>query len=222
MWKVAAIAVVLVGCGTALDEHGDPLGQLHAEPAHANPRLRTRMRQHGEDLRQIEDLLLRDRLAEARVLAFWLARPVDEPALAATPDEAAVLATNARRLGAARTTTEGMWLAAQVAGACGACHARMEVTARFERDVIVPDDGPARHRWAADRLWDGIVGASGMQWRAGLAVFARDLAGYRVAAIAEHALVEDVDRASTYGRLRIACMTCHAVRDQPARVAVDR
>jgi len=89
-------------------------------------------------------------------------------------------------------------------------------THAFERDTIAPgvdftsESHIRRHRWAADRVWDGVVGSSELQWRAGLEMFTRDIAGYRVHEVATRALASAPDeRAEMYRELLVSCMACH-------------
>jgi cytochrome c553 len=56
--------------------------------------------------------------------------------------------------------------------ACGSCHMAVGVTVEFD-DVAMPSDkektGPhmERHQWAADRMWEGLIGPSKMAWSRG-------------------------------------------------------
>lgn len=199
------LVLLAVACAPrhAEDRHA-PLGATHAERAGAShARLRTRMRHHGDDLRQIEVVLRHGKLAEAKALAFWLAREDPDVTLATRALHAAT-----DRAGALRAT-------ARIAAACGNCHVRIGVPA-FARDPRPPDDDGtaaarvARHRWAAARVWDGVVGAAEPPWRAGLEVFAADLGGYRVQRVAARVLEGGYeDRATAYGDLLVACTACH-------------
>jgi hypothetical protein len=95
----------------------------------------------------------------------------------------------------------------------------------------VPPDEPTiearmvRHRWAADRLWEGVVGNSNRAWREGLEVlvtapldddsenarFARKLQRQAIEALAPSPgpLVE---RGASYGEILVTCASCHAAR----------
>jgi hypothetical protein len=87
----------------------------------------------------------------------------------------------------------------------------------------------ARHQWAADRLWEGMVGAADESWQAGLDVLARAplpspspsadqvVLATRLQRLAEHARAtlptEGLDqRAATYGEILVVCAGCHATR----------
>jgi cytochrome c553 len=98
----------------------------------------------------------------------------------------------------------------------------------------------ARHAWAADRLWDGLVLPSNAAWEGGADAFAGvpldtdDLAfdnpeGVRALANRTHELgrragleTEPSLRARTYGELLSACAACHQMTGQePAIKKLD-
>lgn len=84
----------------------------------------------------------------------------------------------------------------------------------------------ARHQWAADRLWEGIVGPSDSHWRSGLYVLAnthltsievdRPALANRMRTLALDAYNVPAkslaERAATYGELLVTCAQCHASR----------
>ena len=94
-----------------------------------------------------------------------------------------------------------------------------------------------RHLWAADRLWEGLVGPSEEAWRAGALAMAEtqaELASeFRASSAAGRigAFLEEVsllakeavdaegleDRADVYGRLLGTCDRCHSVNWIPGR-----
>lgn len=68
--------------------------------------------------------------------------------------------------------------AAGMAGTCGECHAAVGGGPRLSLEASPPPNEPSgphmlRHLWAADRLWEGIIGPSDELWDLG----ARELAG---------------------------------------------
>jgi cytochrome c553 len=218
MTAFVCLLVLVLGCARSLDERSDVIGQVHVthDRSTASARLRSDMRHHFDDLRHIGSLLRAGRLAEAKAIAFWLTRSLREPRVQAQTAESSRLNAAARELVAAPTLASAVRSEARIADACGDCHARTGARAAFERDTIPPRDDLTlasrmrRHRWAADRVWDGIVGASTVQWRAGLEVFTEDIGGHRVHEVATRALTSTSDeRAAIYGELLVSCMTCH-------------
>jgi len=132
-------------------------------------------------------------------------------------------------------TELGASAVAHVAAACGSCHRAMKKGPSYTVGSGPPaGDSPVatrmiRHRWAADRLWDGLVGPSDESWQAGAAVL-------RDAPLFTDALTRDVEqydevtklawevhedgalayttrdqgrRAEQYGELLSTCATCH-------------
>jgi hypothetical protein len=212
--RVALLALI-AGCASTSDVSHEPRHERATSHDEIGVRARSTMRLHEGDLRHIDALLRRGHLREAKTHAFWLTRPHKRKMVAAWPAETARLRDSAWTLVAAETLEHAARASAGVAAACGGCHTVAGATAMFERDVRSPrDDGSAasrlrRHRWAAERIWDGTVGGSEVQWHAGLQVFANDLAGYRVQQIAIRALAGTDDRERVHAELRAACLTCH-------------
>ena len=75
----------------------------------------------------------------------------------------------------------------------------------------------ARHAWAADRLWEGVIAGDTDRWRRGLAVLAERPFGAppsKLQAIAEAQLAsyatELAPRAAAYGTILLECATCHS------------
>lgn len=238
---IYCLATIVLGCGRAAEPPAFPdpeeLGSRHAagaEPGRADAggatptntdraRLRFHMQRHFDDLRGVERLLIAGRLAEAKSLAFLLSRPVREVG----PAEALHVSEAALALSGAASLDEACRLEPRVAAACADCHRRTGTSPSFAHAWPPPPDDPeprarmARHLWAADRLWEGLVGASDQAWRAGLEVLAAqplsslpDAAGPRlqrlaVAALAEVARDTPADRVRTYGELLVTCAACH-------------
>ena len=81
----------------------------------------------------------------------------------------------------------------------------------------------ARHRWAADRLWEAVVGDSDAAWKEGLdvlaaapfdfgperAALAREL--QRLAKTARRTKRGVANPAVTYGDILVICANCHAM-----------
>lgn len=197
-------------------------------------RVKYHMRQRFNDVRTIERMLVAGKLEEARTLAFMLARPLTSvPPRSELRD--VVLA--AGTLASARTIEEALRADVRVATACARCHTAMQKLPVFRTPSSAPPDRPtlqaqmARHQWAADRLWEGLVGASDEHWRAGLYViatahvpdkknsmFARRLQELARTALDEPATTLD-GRAARYGELLVTCAGCHAESERAPRAA---
>jgi cytochrome c556 len=116
--------------------------------------------------------------------------------------------------------------------ACGGCHAEVGRSA----DVAPPSEpapGPEtaahmqRHRWAADRMWEGLVAPSDELWSRGAAALKDDPTviahtGYDDETVHElgawmSATGEADDKMAVYSIFLAACATCHeAVRNGAA------
>jgi cytochrome c553 len=124
---------------------------------------------------------------------------------------------------------------ARVGATCGSCHRAMKRGPAYQ-----PGSGPPagaapvtarmiRHRWAADRLWEGLIGPSDTAWTAGASALidaplytdalTRDVEQYEpvtaltwtVHDIGARALMESdlTARAALYGQLLGTCAHCH-------------
>jgi cytochrome c553 len=208
---------VLAGVSSASTDAGPP----------ANGRLKYHMRRSLNDVQTIERLLVAGKLEEARTLAFMLTRhPPGLPQTAESRD--VVLAAGA--LVNATTIEQAIYTEVRVASACARCHARVQKLPVFRMPSQAPPDRPqlvaqmARHQWAVDRLWEGLVGASHQHWQAGLYVIAtsqfpgteKPEHATRLQLLARAALEDRAStldtRASRYGDLLVTCAGCHARR----------
>ena len=122
----------------------------------------------------------------------------------------------------------------RVAAGCAWCHSRTQKLPVFPEPATAPsDDGTprtrmARHQWAVDRLWEGMVGASDHHWRLGLNVLATtplpfspltdapalaaQLQSYAQHAIATQTTESLEERAREYGEMLVTCAACHLER----------
>ena len=193
-----------------------------------------RFHMHGsfDTVRGIERLLIRGKLDDARYFARLLATEPEVPGLAPWAKQIAVVRDRAAVVAAAPGIDEACRRVARLAAACASCHADASAQPEFQPPPALPADQPfitarmARHQWAADRIWEGMVGDAGDAWRAGLDVLAEaplpwpTLAGDRaglarrlqqLADQARRAAKDDLDeRARRYGEILVTCAACHA------------
>jgi len=131
----------------------------------------------------------------------------------------------------------------RVAAACGSCHKAMKRGPTYEIVTGPPaGENPVatrmiRHTWAADKLWDGLVGPSDDSWQAGASVlrdaplFTDDLTDdveqyepvtklawtvHELSARANSARDQSV-RAALYGELLGTCASCHSLLREPGK-----
>jgi cytochrome c553 len=190
--------------------------------------MRYHMHQNFDLVRAIERLLIRGKLADARQFATSISWAPDEPAHGPWATHAVTVRERAGAVARAKTVDDAIAKTAKLGAACGNCHGDLGVSTSFEQLPKLPADKPTvearmqRHRWAADRLWEGVIGNANKSWRAGLdllaaapldqpanrAAFARDL--QRIAKQARQPSSGPlVDRATTYGEILVVCARCH-------------
>ena len=190
--------------------------------------VRFHMHQNFDLLRAIERLLIRGKLDEAKQFAEAIATAPDEPAHGPWATQTLLVRDRAAALARASSVEDALRKDTSLASACGSCHRELDVTL-FKDHPAAPPDRPmldarmARHRWAADRLWEGVVGNADEAWRAGLDVlaaapldlgearapFARNL--QQLASTARRTKPAAPDRSTAYAELLITCAGCHAL-----------
>lgn len=230
-WLVLVLAV-MVGCESRASEEPRP----GPASVHRTDEIMVRFHMYrGFDLsRAIERLLVRGALDDARALAESLANASEPAALEAWAREAAVVRERAAALAAAPGIDEACRRAARLSEACAACHVAAGAVPGFDQYPKSPPDQPtvearmARHRWAVDRLWEGMVGNATRPWQAGLDVLAvtplpfsaaaGDRAGLakllqqRADQAKQRRLTTPAERARVYGEVLVTCAACHSGR----------
>jgi hypothetical protein len=228
---LAGLALAM-GCTTAV---AAPPSDGDEPPSRPAGTTRMRMQAHFEDLRAMERLLLRGDLDRVRERATEIVfdrgdseLPVWAPYIARMREAAAALAQAENLSAACRAET-------RLARECASCHEASGAMPTFNVPPA-PVDEPtlaarmARHQWAADRLWEGLVGLSDEAWRDGLGVLAtaplpasalsddparvKQVARYarelqRTARRAVPARTPST-RAAVYAELLVVCSACHS------------
>jgi hypothetical protein len=184
-------------------------------------------------LRAIEKLLVRGKLDDARALARGIAEAPDEPGLSKFFVQAALVRARAATLVSSARLDEACRAEAWLADACAGCHLAAGAVPAFRPPAQAPRDAPtiearmARHLWATDRLWEGIVGGNQASWLAGLDILAatplpdiktateRATLAKRLQQLASGArranrMDTPADRAVSYGEILVMCASCHA------------
>ena len=195
--------------------------------------VRFHMQRHVDDLREVERLLLAGKLEEGKTRAFLLTNVAPDPGMDRWATEIEAMTTAATALVASPSLDEAVRREARVAEACASCHVRTQSLPVFREPAAVrADDGTRearmiRHQWAADRLWEGIVGGANPPWRAGLDVLAATPVPFspgtdapalaaQLQERARSALAKYIDgsetldeRARLYGEMLATCAACH-------------
>ncbi len=232
MSRVLAVLAVLVGCqaANAVDDPQPTPPSLRFEH---DMIVRFHMHENFDLLRAIEKLLVRGRLEEAREFARAIADAPDEPGLGPWAVQATVVRERAAALANAPTVDDACRREAWLAESCASCHAATNAAPEFRPPGRMPADQPtiearmARHLWATDRLWEGLVGGADDSWKQGLVGLAASplqapqISGERVGlarqlqrladqARARRATDTAIDRARAYGEILVTCAGCHA------------
>jgi len=204
--------------------------------------VRIHMHENFDLLRAIERLLIRGQLDEARRFARAIAEVPDPPSHGPWATQVVAVRDRAAALGRATTIDQACRAEAQLAAACAGCHTDSAAIAMFRSFPPAPPDHftvaarMLRHRWAADRMWEGIVGAADEPWTAALEVLAarpltfgdptaaRAITAKRLQRLASDArakrgLDATAARATVYGEILATCAGCHAAAPPPASPA---
>ena len=197
--------------------------------------VRFHMHENFDLVRAIQKLLVRGNLDEARRLAASIARAPDEPGMQPWATHATRVRERAAAIANAPSVDEALRAEARLADACAGCHADAGVVPEFRSPPPAPADKPtvearmARHLWAADRLWEGIIGDADDSWRAGLDVLSatplpwskvegdREPLGKQLQRLADDARkmgrsTDRAERARAYGEILVTCAACHGVK----------
>ena len=237
-----ALLALVVACKSGGDKPADkppPDPGPEAAPQPATPApdaasLKQHMQGHFTAIREIERALVDGDLAKAKERAGWLAAHEPHDATAGWQPHMDAVRTAARALTGAADLAGATELAANLGGECASCHVTTTAIVSFPHEDLPPagtDNRMAmrRHQWAADRMWEGLIGPSQTAWVQGAEILAaapfvpktslgqaeRD----QVAALAKQvhelgASAADLElevRAAHYAKLLRTCSGCHAI-----------
>jgi len=200
-----------------------PAGDATAERYH--------MRAHFSDLRMVEQLLVAGRLDEGLAIAYLLTRKVEDPALAPWDDHARNVVDTATSLTRADGLADALRREARLAVECAGCHVATRTAPIFgaapplPAELLTAEARMARHVWAVDRIWEGLVGPDDDRWSRGLAVLAEtplpyapltdapqlaaDLRNLAKQQLDDRATTSADQRAARYGEMLVTCAACH-------------
>ena len=229
MIRVLLVTFSVVACQLGMADTPKPEPkEAPAQRFEHDMMVRFHMHQNFDLVRSIERLLIRGKLEEAQRFADAIASAPDEPAHGPWATQALVVRERAQAVARATSVSDALRKHTQLAAACASCHHDLEVTPMFQTMPPPPPDQPtllarmARHRWAADRLWEAVVGNGDDAWNEGLDVLAaaplemgRDRAAYaqdlkRIATRARQTKRPIANRATAYGELLVTCAACHS------------
>jgi cytochrome c553 len=188
------------------------------------------MRANFDLVRAIERLLIIGKLDEAKRFAGAISEAAEAPAHGAWAAHVVGVRDRAAALARADSIEQACRLDAALAGACAGCHVEVGVSPAFREFPVPPDKDDVdarmlRHRWAADRMWEGIIGGATEPWLAGLDVLAappldwgppssdRAIHARTLQRLADQARKHKAStietRTKAYGEMLAACAACH-------------
>jgi cytochrome c553 len=180
--------------------------------------------------------LIHGDLGQVRSAAAWIASREDGIELSSEAEAySRRLVQKAEALAQAQDLQEAAAATATLAASCGDCHQALGRGPRF----VVGQSSPQgtsqeaqmiRHLWAADRMWEGLVGPSEESWQAGAAALAETGPALvhalrastssgpgsslvnQVQSAADQALAATTwsERAEVYGQMLGTCNGCHS------------
>jgi len=236
IWTVAlAIAVAAPSCGGNADSR---------PPAAPTAAVATRMHENFEIIDKMRMAVVRGELEEAKTRATELADGLLDnsypPEWAPHLESVREAVAGTRRAVDLTTAAAG---AARAGHACGKCHAALGAEGlEGPRQHLQPSPLPLadfmnRHSWAAERLWEGLIGPSDAAWRLGAKTLAEttpldtaDLTpemqalAYSLRDFTEQfSKVTSADERTTlYGQFLSTCAVCHrAYLDRTERRSAD-
>lgn len=131
------------------------------------------MHAHLDAMKSIEAGIIAGKLDATREPATWLLEHEEPAGLPPAGSEfVAAVRGAASDLLAADSLESAAEAASQMGLACGACHTASNVTVKFD-DVDRPSDKEKtkphmqRHQWAADRMWEGLIGPDSLAFSRG-------------------------------------------------------
>lgn len=225
--RLLLLAVPFIACATG---HADPKTDPKTDPTFEDDMMtRFHMHENFGLVHELERNLIAGRLDDAKVLARGLAQAPDEAGAAPFAKHTAKVRTHAAAIDRAKTIDEALGHEAQLLGACASCHVDANARPEFRRWPKAPADTSTlearmtRHLWAAERLWEGMVGDADESWRAGLDMLVatpspkgeldapRQVFAKKLQVLAKDTRKLDLaTRTTTYAEIMKTCAGCHA------------
>ena len=231
----ALCGILSSSCGGA--RSGEPSAPP-AQEVHAH------MRKHFDAANDIQRAVADGRLSDARSQAGWFSSHNDE--LGSSASIELDLKTAAASIVDSRDLLSAGGGVARLGRACARCHeeTRANVELGFARFSPPLETGTrqgqmARHAWAAERLWQGVIAPSDTAWSDGarlMGATAIDVsrpmnaepnpdvvelaAKMRELSQAAQHITDNGVRATIYGEMLVNCARCHSI--VRARSIIDR
>jgi hypothetical protein len=206
------------------------------DPTPDRESLKKHMKGHFEAIREIQRAVVHGKLDKAKEKAKWLAEHQAHDTIADWKPHLHSLRASADELSRAENLAMAAGLTARLGDECANCHTTLTAITSFEWNELPNESGDTkihmkRHQWAADRMWEGLVGPSDDLWSKGAEVLAdAPLAAEKVTddpklAGAATKLAEQIhrlgkkalqtddreERVGLFAELLGTCSTCHSI-----------
>ncbi len=191
------------------------------------------MREHFAQVEATRLAVIGGDLDAARERARWLARHEATEGISEGWEQHVMqMQLAAQRVVEASEVAAAAAATAEMGAICGGCHQGMDEGAQFTFVAPPPEEAGVvahmlRHQWAAERLWEGLVGPSDEAWARGVAALSEaplqptespeevETLASRVHELGARAgeVTGFIDRAKVYGDLLTTCAQCHRLMD---------
>lgn len=193
--------------------------------------MQAHMYAHLDRTGELHDALVRGDLDRAITPATWIATHQERQDFtgrsAYFQDAMRAFAAEVRD---SNTLHDAAYAAARLGQTCGDCHRENEVEPRFLIGTALPPTGGgakaemARHVWASERMWEGLVGPGDLGWNSGAEALVggwlntRELVRqiYDLGGKARTA-ANSSERAELYGEFLHSCNECHLLTEVQIR-----
>jgi cytochrome c553 len=215
----------------------DPVVDFAADPHH-------HMKAHFVRAMKMQDAVLSGNLGAAQVQARWLASHDKEEAPEGWHPYLKTFQTQASAVANAASIDDAAAAVAQIARACGDCHAANHAKPKFGSSPVIGKAANVKAHMTAqlealDRLWDGLVIPSDKAWTEGAGLLAHVAVPQKALqkegldkADSATLLAETLrrlsssaakagksDRPQTYAQLLTTCVACHVSVRNPLQAA---
>lgn len=230
-WLAVTVALTLVATAVAMLPAQEIADEAVSDVA-------THMHEHLARITEIKSSIIMGNLDGVREPAIWLA---DHEEVAGLPKNfepyIGLMRQYAREVNNASELQSAAISVSQMAKTCSNCHLVNEVRIEFGYDQVPPEWSDTvshmqRHQWAADRMWEGLIGPSDNAWNrgadmlvdvplhpddvmneesAGADAEALDRIARRIHSFAGQATIakSPAERSELYGELLGLCADCH-------------
>ena len=137
------------------------------------------MHSHLDQVSAIKSAVIAGNLAGVREPAHWLATHKEPGGLLGSwKTHVDKMQNSAQKAADAKDLATAAVAVSEIGSACGDCHQASGFSVSFGVDSRPPEENQSlmtqmqRHLWAADRMWEGLIGPSDKAWTEGTRILA--------------------------------------------------